>query len=416
MRRALRALALCVCSSSNACADSSFEVAPPAEDATTDVGTVADGALDAVVDVTVADAADTSDAGAPEAFVDATRDAGCETACGSGTSCVAGACVPGCAGKIVYVSGATGDDARDGCTPKAAKKTITSALAFVETSALVGHEVHVCKGTYAENLVLKVPASLLGGYDCATWARVDGYGAPKFDPVNETTLTGAAAPLAVEVLRIVSARITKAILVDGFTIRGNTSTPLRSVGVLVDEQAAPVLSNDKIDGGGGINSTAFVPSGEGASSVGVAVRGDAYPEIVDDVITGGSGVSSSATIPGNGSLGIEIAGTARGAHIHRNKISGGSGVSSAGQGSVGVIAWGKPGVVASPIIMSGTSGSPKTMSTAGPGPRSPPRPRPMPTMRTASRSSTASPWTWCGTRSPRGPAPAAVPPVASSVA
>src|SRR5207302_10772533 len=114
----------------------------------------------------------------------------CGSRCGAGKTCLAGICTPGCKGKLIYVSADAGNDGNDGCTPATAVKTIGAAIAFATTQDLRAHEIHVCRGTYAERrLILSHSTSLRGGYNCVSWTRAAEFGAAGgFKDPNETSI------------------------------------------------------------------------------------------------------------------------------------------------------------------------------------------------------------------------------------
>jgi hypothetical protein len=266
------------------------------------------GAQDSGVDAIVSDIADTTD----------TADQGCSEACGPRELCESGKCVPGCVGKIVYVS-TGGNDADDGCLPDKPKRTIGGALAFVRTISAVGHEIHVCRGTYAEAaLTLDYPVSLLGGYECSTWTRVADYGFPKFDRTNETILQDAAPATGIT-LKVVGSAITSAVLIDGVTLLPAATAPT-TVGLSVSDGAKPHVENVVVGGG---------PPATSGPSVGIYVTTNGAPEIAHSLVDGGAGVGVDGE---HGSVGINLTG-AGAASIHDDIIHGGSG--SAGTGGVG---------------------------------------------------------------------------------
>jgi len=284
-----------------------------------------------------------------------------------------------CQAGVFYVS-PFGDDARDGCTPCTAKQTITGALAAIgaviappEAGVDAGTggfdagkagdagssplAIHVCAGTFAEPaLTLTLPVSLLGGYACDSWSRTPTYGYPSFDGTNETIVTNAASQQDSDTLRISGAAVGAAIVVDGFTFKGSTSSTAGRAALRVEANAAPVISNNQILGGSASASDAVV----GASNGVILLQSTA--ELTLNLVEGGSGTNTagfgsvavwvgqgSASIRGNtiqggsghgtsvGSLGIystaSLVGTAA---IAMNRVDGGTGAASQSGGAATV--------------------------------------------------------------------------------
>jgi hypothetical protein len=208
-------------------------------------------------------------------------------------------------GDPIYVSPA-GSDAQSGCSPQAPKATIGAAIAASSASSTATHRVMVCHGTYDETVILAVSVSLLGGFDCAQFARTATYGSPLFDRTNEATIAPSGPGSALEVV----GRLGADVVVDGFSFRGSPVD--NAPAVSIHDGPTIVLSNDSIVGGSG--------SGWGIGSTGVDIRA-AGPEITHDVIDGGAGKSSQQTHI-YGSIGIYLEGLAS---IHDNRITGGTG-------------------------------------------------------------------------------------------
>ncbi|MBX3186907.1 MAG: hypothetical protein KF819_07830 [Labilithrix sp.] len=249
----------------------------------------------------------------------------CGNVCGEIEHCLAGQCAPGCPNHTVYVS-ADGNDNASGCTTGTPKRTVGAAIALLKTLGAQQHEVHVCRGRYEESILLDYPASLMGGFECTTWKRSDKYGAPTFDAVNESLLTGGASGPPLTVTKVAG------VTIDGFTIRAkDADSATHNVGVLVTENAQPKLSNDKIAGGGG--QIAISPG-----SIGIMVDALATLEVDRCVVEGGSATNTTGS--GYGSAGIYLTSKAGNAHVVESRVDGGSGRVSGGTGSVGVHALG----------------------------------------------------------------------------
>jgi len=100
----------------------------------------------------------------------------------------------------------SGDDDRDGVTPAKAKKTLNAAI----NATRAGGTVLVAAGTYAENVLVTRPVTILGGFD-ADFSRVDSVASPVtldgrgLDAVITVfTPTDSPHPLVLKGLRIVN--------------------------------------------------------------------------------------------------------------------------------------------------------------------------------------------------------------------
>ncbi|HEY8089269.1 MAG TPA: hypothetical protein VIF09_15525 [Polyangiaceae bacterium] len=198
---------------------------------------------------------------------------------------------------IVYVSGASGNDANDGLSTAHPKKTIVAGLGAA-ASAGPGVAVEVCAGLYAETkLVVTGAVALLGGYDCTSWTRSPSYGFPTFDP-SAVSVIHNGSPATQAATLIVSGAAAKT-LVDGFTIDGAPALLGTTSGVHVMDQATPGLTNLQVTGGGGAGGTIA------AGSVGILVDSASAPAILECSVSGGTG---SGTI---GSIGVTLTTTAK---------------------------------------------------------------------------------------------------------
>jgi hypothetical protein len=195
---------------------------------------------------------------------------------------------------IIYVSTSTGSSNNSGCSPDAPLDTITSALAKSAS------QVHVCAGTYLENITVTTGVALSGAYDCAGWKQ------DYTDTNRRTTITGTHAV----VLDHANASL------DGFVVsQPSTNDGLPTV--LVND--ARSVTNCNIQG----NTTAS------AASCGLQIAGG-NADISSNVIDGGNG-----TVAQTGSIGVLVTGGKP--HIHGNTISGGSGSGGMPAGSVAVV-------------------------------------------------------------------------------
>jgi Protein of unknown function (DUF1565) len=224
--------------------------------------------------------------------------------------------VLGVPANVLYVS-ADGLAGNDGLSRDKPIKTITGALAYAASVKLLGYEIHVCQGTYRENeLTLNYPIALRGGYNCATWARGDGFGfAGKFLDPNRTIVESEARAAGNTTLTIAVADAT--IVVDGLILRGpsgpgeTTSTNRRALAM---RDANVVFENNSVEGSTG-------PAIGTIGSIGAAIRGGA-PILRKNRFLGGSGTTTTGTI---GSVALRLVGTA--AVVEANEIEGGTGSS-----------------------------------------------------------------------------------------
>jgi hypothetical protein len=256
--------------------------------------------------------------GAPAACSpDLTRDAAncgqCGHACATTEACESGACRPGCADKKVYVS-TTGDDANDGCTVTHPMKSIGAAIARVKAIGAKDHAVTVCRGGYKERaLVIDYPVSLRGGYECSQFTRTKDFGYPLFDAATETNIDDGNEGVDRFTLTVKGAAVTRAVVVDGFTINGATSGDARSIAVSVQAGAAVTLTDLKVVGGG-----TAAPSGIGAVGIASAVSS---PEIARTVVHGGIGTAVDSNAD---NIGIYASGGAP--FLHDLQVAGTAGV------------------------------------------------------------------------------------------
>jgi hypothetical protein len=225
-------------------------------------------------------------------------------------------------GLIVYVA-PSGNDANTGLSQSTPKRSIASAVAYATGSLPPGAQVHVCAGTYAETgLTVQKDVALSGGYDCGTWKRTATYGFPKFDGANQTIVTNASPSTQAATL-VVGGSVTAATVIDGLAVTGASSLAATTVGIDVNDQAAPVLSNDVISGGGGTADASNI------GSIGVRITGSSSPQVAFCQIGGGGG---SGAI---GSEGVHVQ-TTGAPSLHDDVVSGGTGVPIAASGGAAI--------------------------------------------------------------------------------
>jgi hypothetical protein len=254
---------------------------------------------------------------------------------------------------VIYVS-AAGDDANDGLTQSAPKKTIAAAIADAAVRPEVT-EIRVCEGQYLEfDLDLAIPASLLGGFECASWERSKGYGYPTFDAMHETIVENGDALSTSNTLRVRGASLGREVRIDGLTVLGAPKSPDGSAGLVLRDGAGVTVSNNRIDGGAAeivsygmiIDERASphvfhneIDGGTGAvsGSIGLLVSSpDAgSPCIEENVIGGGAGMAETAASQGLVILDANLK-DAPGCPVRGNTIDGGSGTAKEGAHSVGV--------------------------------------------------------------------------------
>ncbi|MDB4993487.1 MAG: hypothetical protein JWM74_919 [Myxococcaceae bacterium] len=200
-------------------------------------------------------------------------------------------------------------------------------------------EIHVCSGTYSEQITLDLPISLRGGYACGNFSRDTGAFGSR---VNEVKLfadkfsgpPGQASPT----LTITGAAVGSATEIDGFTISGGVSgqpLDLHATGVVavkIANGAAPHVFNNVIDGGG-------VEAQAGPGSTAVAIVGPANPEISGNSILGGNGKTTADNTTGSVGISVDLNHVDSNASIHDNEVRGGSGQTTAGVsvGSTGLL-------------------------------------------------------------------------------
>jgi hypothetical protein len=217
--------------------------------------------------------------------------------------------------SIVYVSTVAGDNANDGLSPAHPKKTIADGI--LAATALGNLEVHVCKGVYVESaLDLTSAVTIQGGYDCVQWTRTATYGYPAFDKVNETVIQNANV-LGQAATLLVSGNVPATVIVDGFTVEGAPLSTVATVGIAVESEASPTISNCDVTGGAGTQTDGSATAQP--ASVGILLSGSGNPEVTLDRVSGGTG---TGTTNGYGSTGVLLNGTGK-PNLHDSLVMGG---------------------------------------------------------------------------------------------
>lgn len=215
-------------------------------------------------------------------------------------------------------------------------KTIQAA---VNAAASTGRaqEVHVCKGTYSERVVLVGAVSLTGGWDCGAQTRATGCFDPAlpdhFGPDAGALTTvlrdpGTAYP-AGTTGRTLLVAVDAGVIIDGLAIIGPPAVAGgQHHAVEFVDATASSLTNSRV-AGGAANCT-----NEWICSAGIYVGGGS-PDIGYNEISGGSG-AFAATDNYAGSVGVFLTGAAVRPHLHDNVINGGTGsIGSSASGPVG---------------------------------------------------------------------------------
>jgi hypothetical protein len=223
---------------------------------------------------------------------------------------------------IFYVAGESGSDAAGGKTPQTPMRTIGNALG----QGIDGAEIRICRGIYKErNLALKRNTVLRGGYNCTTWQRGTGFGMNGgfADTNNDTILEADPANEIPSALRIESDAVRDA-LIEGFTVNGAAPTATsEGTGIRVSDKANVAIEDCVVRGGAGTRST------PGKATVGIHVAGTAKGSIRRSRIEGGAGMSTDASV---GSTGVLFTGEGS---LEDSGVSGGAG--RGGSGNHGVL-------------------------------------------------------------------------------
>lgn len=174
----------------------------------------------------------------------------------------AGACDP----SVLYVS-SSGDDANDGCDSAKPRKTVTSAIGYAIAKNGGRAEIRLCAETLRERVVVGSATSLVGGFDCKSWAPGAGrttIEAPSADVVETVITFGAAVgtDTRLEHLRIVgpkraSGEVASLRVIGGASptirdseIEGGTTESGHSI-TLAIEMSSPTIEDTKVFGGRG---------------------------------------------------------------------------------------------------------------------------------------------------------------------
>jgi hypothetical protein len=226
----------------------------------------------------------------------------------------AGACT------VLYVSQTGGDDRATGCDPQAPKRTIGSALtAIALATSAPPTEVHVCRGRYEENVVVKGPVKLLGGFDCAAFGRPSDYGYPTF---NANVLTEIVRSAVTGPGDLGTVDVRDGGTLDGFAVSAQASSCGAAAIWLATGTSS--VSNVRAIGGQGTGACA-------RGSVGIFASGTTAT--LSKVRVGGG--SGSVDGVGRGSTALVVA-TGAVVTLDTSTLDAGSGASVGGIGSVGL--------------------------------------------------------------------------------
>ena len=174
---------------------------------------------------------------------------------------------PLCTGGAIHVSASSGNDANEGCDPAKPKKTLVSALGHAQAKKAVGTEIRTCVETIRERVVVAFPASIIGGFDCATWAPGP--------PDAKTTIE--APPDAIEALIALGGPDYGTTRLERLRFVGAARSAGAVTGLRVKDGAAPDDRNFSVAGG----------STQEGIAVAVAIE-NASPTLEDGIIEGGS--------------------------------------------------------------------------------------------------------------------------------
>ena len=233
-----------------------------------------------------------------------------------------------CPGGILYVS-TKGSDTYDGCTTALPLASIGAAIARAAATASTADagarpEIHVCAGSYLENLApVTANVTLLGGYNCTTWTRTADYGYPTFDAVNETRLGAAGATNGSgATVTFNTAGVDASTVFDGFTVLLSTNLVTATLlgfgstgdayGILSVNKAVPTITNVHVSAGATAAGRSIGIAGEHAS-----VR------VMHDLVEAGGGQHSIA---------VYLFDDVAGALVQNNTLHGGSATSTASEG------------------------------------------------------------------------------------
>ncbi len=319
-------------------ADAGLDAGPDAgPDAGVDAGTDAgpDAGLDAGPDA--GPDAGAVDAGAPglDGGPICVGDGGLETDGGVlqlGPS--AAACGPDTTpSQIIFVDAADGNDGNNGALGSP-KLTISAAITAAATNNWTSPsaEIRVCAGSYDENVVLNVPISIKGGYDCVTGVRPALCFDPSYAdaglayfnagaPAAITSITSPSSSSTTVTIDGTTTAIPQAVSFDGFTVTGPNSGA-QSNGIMVKGSVLAEISNNSISGGIGVGTG----SAGNIASIGVLVFSGGTPEVHHNSINGGSASTSNGSYAGSAGIYL-LGGTA--AFIHDNRIEGGTSMADA---------------------------------------------------------------------------------------
>lgn len=207
---------------------------------------------------------------------------------------------PLCTGGAIHVSPSRGDDLNDGCDPAKPKKTLNSALGEVQAKNAAGTEIRTCVETLRERVVVAYPASIIGGFDCTTWAPGP--------PDAKTTIEAPSD--AIEALIAFGSPVGGAARLERLRFVGAARASGAVTGFRIKDGAAPVIRNFSVAGG----------STQEGIGIGVAIE-SASPTLEDGVI---EGVSAKCTVGCTGVVATGVTVNGGNARLRRLRIIGGT--------------------------------------------------------------------------------------------
>lgn len=190
-------------------------------------------------------------------------------------------------GTLYYVDTSRLDDTGNGLSPQTAKKYIHTAVA----NAIAPATVLVNAGNYrlshalGTHVVLREKVSLYGGYSADFTQRDPATNITTIEDRSTTQTGSSILPHAVLYGKYGLIPITRATVIDGFTIQGSTQAGADYTAAITLYGISPTVQNNTINGG----------SGSGGS-LGILNYNGASPVVQNNTINGGNAGSDSTAI------------------------------------------------------------------------------------------------------------------------